>query len=292
MADKPANWMDQSGELYKQWADQQQNLFREQQDGDTPDCSRRRRRRHGTPSPVDAQVMCNRSMAQWAPRRQWPQRSAAADGAHRRIAEDAVRPQTMGASRHSGRSTRPSSTSSRARVTRRYGHSTARFSRRRSSARSGLRDLAASQVLMHGAWNRPSNVSCGEINETKGTAITTWTRIDRRLGEDCQRNAACHSSHARVPRGAAQRLTRSGRRMPPAGTRRCRGSLRDAADADANGDGRSAARGVRAAPPNCARWRSHKWPLPLPELLAQGDEKASPRCEISAVSSKTRGCRR
>jgi hypothetical protein len=28
MADKPANWMDQAGDLYKQWADQQQNLFR------------------------------------------------------------------------------------------------------------------------------------------------------------------------------------------------------------------------------------------------------------------------
>src|SRR6185436_16234659 len=28
MADKPANWIDQAGELYKQWADQQQNLFR------------------------------------------------------------------------------------------------------------------------------------------------------------------------------------------------------------------------------------------------------------------------
>jgi len=28
MADKPANWMNQAGELYKQWADQQQSLFR------------------------------------------------------------------------------------------------------------------------------------------------------------------------------------------------------------------------------------------------------------------------
>ena len=28
MTDKPVNWMDQAGDLYKQWTDQQQNLFR------------------------------------------------------------------------------------------------------------------------------------------------------------------------------------------------------------------------------------------------------------------------
>ena len=72
--------------------------------------------------------------------------------------------------------------------------------------------------------------------------------IDRRVDQDRQRNAARDPSHTGVSGGTtpADALRR---RVPLAGTRDRRGILRNAADADANGDGRSAARGVRAAPP-------------------------------------------
>src|SRR6185503_9966715 len=63
-----------------------------------------------------------------------------------------------------------------------------------------------------------------------------------------QRHTGGDASHTGIPRGAAP-PDAFRRRVPLAGARDRRGFLRNAADADANGDGRSTARGVRTAPP-------------------------------------------
>ena len=177
MADKPANWIDQAGELYKQWADQQQNLFRSMTGnaglfgvgGVNP-----------VNPPLDAteglrkaQALWQSSMEQWVDLAQkaLPQSGLSGESLKmlfdpRQWAQAGLGPLDA-AIEHlvEGPSYATLWTLDR------------EILRAQKLRAEWAKDLAAFQVLMQSAWNEAVQRFLGEINDTQGTPITTWREL-------------------------------------------------------------------------------------------------------------------
>ena len=177
MADKPANWMDQAGELYKQWADQQQNLFRSMA-GNAGLFG------VGGMNPVNpaidateglrkAQALWQSSMEQWVDLAQKALPQAGLTGESLKMLFDPKQWAQAGlgpldaAIEHlvEGPSYATLWTLDR------------KILKAQKLRAEWSRDLAAFQVLMHGAWNEAVQRFLREINDTQGTPITTWREL-------------------------------------------------------------------------------------------------------------------
>jgi len=177
MADKPANWIDQAGELYKQWADQQQNLFRSMAGntglfgvGGTNSAS----------PPLDAteglrkaQALWQSSMEQWVDLAQkaLPQSGLSGESLKmlfdpRQWAQAGLGPLDA-AIEHlvEGPSYATLWTLDR------------EILKAQKLRAEWAKDLAAFQILMQSAWNEAVQRFLREVNDTQGTPITTWREL-------------------------------------------------------------------------------------------------------------------
>jgi len=177
MADKPANWIDQAGELYKQWADQQQNLFRSMAGntglfgvGGTNAAS----------PPLDAteglrnaQALWQSSMEQWVDLAQkaLPQSGLSGESLKmlfdpRQWAQAGLGPLDA-AIEHlvEGPSYATLWTLDR------------EILKAQKLRAEWAKDLAAFQILMQSAWNEAVQRFLREVNDTQGTPITTWREL-------------------------------------------------------------------------------------------------------------------
>jgi polyhydroxyalkanoate synthesis regulator phasin len=209
MADKPANWMDQAGELYKQWADQQQNLFRSMAGnaglfgvGGTNPVNPAIDATEGVRK---AQALWQSSMEQWVDLAQKALPQAGLTGESLKMLFDPKQWAQAGlgpldaAIEHlvEGPSYATLWTLDR------------KVLKAQKLRAEWSRDLAEFQVLMHGAWNEAVQRFLREINDTQGTPITTWRELTDVWVKVA--NEALLATH-RTPEflEAQRRLTRSG----------------------------------------------------------------------------------
>ena len=177
MTDKPVNWMDQAGDLYKQWTDQQQNFFRSMAGGAGLFGT------GGTPTvnaPADASEALRKAQALWqSSMEQWV----------------ALAQQAMPQSEITGESLKklfdPSQWANTGlgpldaaieHLVEGPSYATLWTLDRKLLKAQKLRaewakDLAAFQVLMHGAWNEAVKRFLQEINDAQGTPITSWREL-------------------------------------------------------------------------------------------------------------------
>ena len=182
MADKPANWMDQAGDLFKQWGEQQQNLFRSMAGNAglfgvgagmnpvnpaidaTVDANEGLRK---------AQALWQSSMQQWTDLAQKALPQAGLSGESLKMLFDPKQWVQAGlgpldaAIEHlvEGPSYATLWTLDR------------KILRAQKLRAEWSRDLAAFQVLMQSAWNEAVQRFLREINDTQGTPITTWREL-------------------------------------------------------------------------------------------------------------------
>jgi polyhydroxyalkanoate synthesis regulator phasin len=177
VTDKPVNWMDQAGNLYKQWADQQQTLFRSIVGGSgsvgigsTPTVN--------APTGVseglrNAQALWQSSMEQWV---------ALAQQAmpHLGITGEALK-SLFDPSQWAKAGLGPLDAAIEHLV---EGPSYAtlwtldrKLLKAQKLRTEWARDLAAFQLLMHGAWNEAVKRFLQEINDAQGTPITSWREL-------------------------------------------------------------------------------------------------------------------
>jgi len=181
MADKPANWMDQAGELYKQWADQQQNLFRSMAGnaglfgvgGMNPVNPALDATVDATEGLRKAHALWQSSMQQWVDLAQKALPQAGLTGESLKMLFDPKQWAQAGlgpldaAIEHlvEGPSYATLWTLDR------------KVLKAQKLRAEWSRDLAEFQVLMHGAWNEAVQRFLREINDTQGTPITTWREL-------------------------------------------------------------------------------------------------------------------
>jgi len=217
MADKPANWMNQAGELYKQWADQQQSLFRSIAgnaglfgiggvNAEHPPVNAAVDATADATEPLrKAQALWQSSMQQWVDLAQKAMPQAGLTGESlkalldpRQWAQAGLGPLDA-AIEHlvEGPSYATLWTLDR------------KLMKAQKLRAEWSRDLAAFQVLMHGAWNEAVQRFMRELNDAQGTPITSWRELTDAWVKVA--NETLLATH-RTPEflEAQRRLTRSG----------------------------------------------------------------------------------
>ena len=177
MAEKPTNWMDQTGDLYKQWAAQQQNVLRALAGGPglfgiggTATAN----------APTDvteglrkAQALWQSSMEQWV---------ALAQQAMPRLGITGESLKTLFDPSQWAQAGLGPLDAAIEHLVEGPSYATLWTLDRKLVKAQKLRaewanDLAAFQVLMHGAWNEAVKRFLREINDTHGTPITSWREL-------------------------------------------------------------------------------------------------------------------
>jgi hypothetical protein len=209
MTDKPANWMDQASDLYKQWADQQHNFFRGMVGGVGS------LNVGGTPTAdaaTDVSESLQRAQALWqSSMEQWVALAKQA------LPQSGITAESLTTLFDPGRWTQAGLGPLDAAIEHLVeGPSYAmlwtldrKILKGQKRRAEWGKDLAAYQVLMHGAWNEAVRRFVLEINDTRGTPITNWREFT-----DAWVNVANETLLAthRTPEflEAQRRLTRSG----------------------------------------------------------------------------------
>jgi polyhydroxyalkanoate synthase subunit PhaE len=177
MDDKPVNWMDQACGLFKQWADQQQTLFRGMVGGTMPPFV------GGAPAPGSqsdmsealrqSQALWQSSMEQWVTltKQAMPQSAISAESLKTLFDPGQWSRSGLGpldaAIEHlvDGPSYATLWTLDR------------KILKAQKLRAEWAKDLAAYQVLTHGAWSEAVKRFLAELNDTKGTPITSWREL-------------------------------------------------------------------------------------------------------------------
>ena len=177
MTNKTISWMDQAGDLYKQWADQQQALFRSMSLGIAPPGPPGALTAN-TPSGASegmrqAQALWQSSMEQWVTLAQQAQPQSGLTAESLKTLFDPSQWAQAGlgpldaAIEHlvEGPSYATLWTLDR------------KILKAQKLRGEWAKDLAAFQLLMHGAWSEAVKRFLQEINDTQGTPITTWREL-------------------------------------------------------------------------------------------------------------------
>ena len=209
MTDKPLSWMDQAGELYKQWTDQQQALLRSMSLGSGP-LGLPGAPTANTPAGMSegvhqAQALWQSSLEQWVTLAQkaLPQSGITAESLKTLFDPSQWAQAGLGpldaAIEHlvEGPSYATLWTLDR------------KILKAQKLRAEWAKDLAAYQVLMYGAWNEAVRRFVREINDTQGAPITTWRELTDLWVNTA--NETLVETH-RTPEflEAQRRLTRSG----------------------------------------------------------------------------------
>ena len=209
MTNKTVNWMDQAGDLYKQWADQQQALFRSMSLGGAP-LGLSGAATANTPAGASegmrqAQALWQSSLEQWVTLAQQalPQSGITAESLKTLFDPSQWAQAGLGpldaAIEH---------------LVEGPSYATLWTLDRKILTAQKLRgewakDLAAYQVLMHGAWSEAVKRFVGEIHDAQGTPITSWRElIDVWVKTANETLLATHRTPEFLE--AQRRLTRSG----------------------------------------------------------------------------------
>jgi hypothetical protein len=177
MSDKPMNWMDQAGNLFKQWTDQQETFVRGMVTGAGTFNT-------GTPTVTSAAVgmseglrqaqdLWQSSMEKWVDiaKQALPQSGITSESLKRLFDPSQWAQAGLGpldaAIEHlvEGPSYATLWTLDR------------KVLKAQKLRTEWSKDLAAYQVLMHGAWNEAVKRFLSEINDAKGTPITSWREL-------------------------------------------------------------------------------------------------------------------
>jgi polyhydroxyalkanoate synthesis regulator phasin len=209
MTDKPTNWMDQAGSLFKQWTDQQQALLRAMSVGGGPFGI------GGTPTvnaPADvseglrkAQALWQSSMEQWVSLAQKALPQSGITGESLKTLFDPSQWAQAGlgpldaAIEHlvEGPSYATLWTLDR------------KILKAQKLRAEWAKDLAAYQVLMHGAWNEAVKRFLVAINDAQGTPITSWRELTD-VWIDIANDTLVETHRTPEFLEAQRRLTRSG----------------------------------------------------------------------------------
>jgi len=177
MTNKTISWMDQAGDLYKQWADQQRALFRSMSLGIAPPGPPGALTAN-TPSGASegmrqAQALWQSSMEQWVTLAQQAQPQSGLTAESLKTLFDPSQWAQAGlgpldaAIEHlvEGPSYATLWTLDR------------KILKAQKLRGEWAKDLAAFQLLMHGAWSEAVKRFFQEINDTQGAPITTWREL-------------------------------------------------------------------------------------------------------------------
>jgi len=179
MSDKPENWMEQAGAMFKTWADQQQKIF--------------------------AAPLWQSSVEQWASfaQKAMPQAGVTAESLKTLFDPSQWAQAGLGpldaAIEHlvDGPSYATLWTLDR------------KILKAQKLRGEWAKDLAAYQILMHGAWNEAIKRFLMEINDAQGTPITSWRQLtDLWIKTANETLVATHRTPEFLE--AQRRLTRSG----------------------------------------------------------------------------------
>jgi hypothetical protein len=209
MTDKPTNWIDQAGNLFKQWTDQQQALLRNMTVGSGPleptATAKANAPAYMGESLRQAQDLWQSSMEKWAviAKQALPQSGITSESLKRLFGPSQWAQAGLGpldaAIEHlvEGPSYATLWTLDR------------KMLKAQKLRAEWAKDLAAYQVLMHSAWSEAVKRFLREINDAQGTPITSWRALTDVWIEVA--NKSLVETH-RTPKflEAQRRLTRSG----------------------------------------------------------------------------------
>jgi polyhydroxyalkanoate synthase subunit PhaE len=177
MTDKPVNWMDQAGGLFKQWADQQQALLRSMNAGSAP-FGPAGASAESAPAEMgqglrQAQALWQSSLDQWVAfaQKALPQSSITGDSLKTLFDPSQWAQTGLGpldaAIEHlvEGPSYATLWTLDR------------KLLKAQKLRAEWARDLAAYQILMQGAWNEAIKRFMREVSDAQGTPITSWREL-------------------------------------------------------------------------------------------------------------------
>ena len=283
MTDKPTNWMDQAGNLFKQWTDQQQALLRNMSAGSGP-LEPTATAKANAPADMgeslrQAQDLWQSSMEKWAviAKQALPQSGITSESLKRLFDPSQWAQAGLGpldaAIEH---------------LVEGPNYATLWTLDRKMLKAQKLRaewakDLAAYQVLMHSAWSEAVKRFLREINDAQGTPITSWRELTD-VWIDVANKTLVETHRTPEFLEAQRRLTRSGAECSPAGARDRRGVLRNAADADAHGEWTSCSATCTNCAAACARSRGRGMAMAAPgarppsttKKPLRGSRRASP----------------
>jgi polyhydroxyalkanoate synthase subunit PhaE len=209
MPDKPTNWMDQVGSLFKQWTDQQQVLLRSMSVGSGPLGPTGTAKAN---APVDmgealrqAQDLWQSSMEKWAviAKQALPQSGVTSESLKRLFDPSQWAQAGLGpldaAIEHlvEGPSYATLWTLDR------------KMLKAQKLRAEWAKDLAAYQVLMHSAWSEAVKRFLREINDAQGTPITSWRELTD-VWIDVANKTLVETHRTPEFLEAQRRLTRSG----------------------------------------------------------------------------------